>query len=259
VSRGRRLGRDVAVSVAALGAVGAGAFGAADGISSATSSEKPSLVTPSPVVEKATDKHCGEERWSVKTLTDDGAGNVDFVPRDATINELGLVPAPKSVQDDMPRQSQELNVYRVVASIFAFKQEEDSDIHLAIMDPNPPQATMIAEFPAATCDTSALEKQQIDQARDDFVAAFGRPSTKWKKPPGCATITGVFFFDKKHGQVGRAPNAAELHPVLSFKKEDPSLCAGESATTTGTTTNGAATTATTTTTKTATTQTTTGP
>jgi hypothetical protein len=252
VSRGRRLGRDVAVSVAALGAVGGGAFGAADGISSATSSEKPSLVTPSPVVEEATDKHCGVERWSVKTLTDDGAGNIDFVPRDATINDLGLVPAPKSVKDDMPRQPQELNVYRVVASIFAFKQEDDSDIHLAIMDPNPPQATMIAEFPADTCDAKALEKQQIDQARNDFVDAFGRPSKKFKKPTGCATITGVFFFDKKHGQVGLAPNGAELHPVLSFKKQDPSVCAGGSATTTGTTTSGGTTT-------TATTQTTTGP
>jgi hypothetical protein len=29
------------------------------------------------------------------------------------------------------------------------------------------------------------------------------------------TVTGVGFFDYQHGQDGVAPNAIELHPVLS--------------------------------------------
>jgi hypothetical protein len=31
-----------------------------------------------------------------------------------------------------------------------------------------------------------------------------------------ARVTGVAFFDYKHGQTGVAPNAIELHPVLDF-------------------------------------------
>jgi hypothetical protein len=34
---------------------------------------------------------------------------------------------------------------------------------------------------------------------------------------GRASITGVAFFDFKHGQTGVAPNAIELHPVLKFR------------------------------------------
>ena len=30
-----------------------------------------------------------------------------------------------------------------------------------------------------------------------------------------ARVTGVAFFDFKHGQTGVAPNAIELHPVLA--------------------------------------------
>jgi hypothetical protein len=33
---------------------------------------------------------------------------------------------------------------------------------------------------------------------------------------GTATISGVGFFDKTHGQNGGADNGIELHPVLRF-------------------------------------------
>jgi hypothetical protein len=32
-----------------------------------------------------------------------------------------------------------------------------------------------------------------------------------------AVVTGVAFFDFKHGQTGVAPNAIELHPILGFR------------------------------------------
>jgi hypothetical protein len=32
-----------------------------------------------------------------------------------------------------------------------------------------------------------------------------------------AAVVGVAFFDFNHGQTGVAPNAIELHPVLSFR------------------------------------------
>jgi len=36
-----------------------------------------------------------------------------------------------------------------------------------------------------------------------------------------ARVTGVAFFDFKHGQTGVAPNAIELHPVLAFRCLQP--------------------------------------
>jgi hypothetical protein len=44
----------------------------------------------------------------------------------------------------------------------------------------------------------------------------GRIGTKFVQLKGTASITGVGFFDKNHNQFGRAPNAIELHPALSF-------------------------------------------
>lgn len=35
--------------------------------------------------------------------------------------------------------------------------------------------------------------------------------------PTLATLTGVGFFDRDHGQTGRAPNIVELHPVLKLE------------------------------------------
>jgi len=32
-----------------------------------------------------------------------------------------------------------------------------------------------------------------------------------------AVVTGVAFFDFKHGQTGVAPNGIELHPILGFR------------------------------------------
>src|SRR5262249_8568325 len=32
-----------------------------------------------------------------------------------------------------------------------------------------------------------------------------------------ASVTGVAFFDFRHGQTGVAPNGIELHPILSFR------------------------------------------
>jgi hypothetical protein len=36
-------------------------------------------------------------------------------------------------------------------------------------------------------------------------------------------VEGVGFWDDDHGQAGVAPNAIELHPVLSFRGRAPRL------------------------------------
>ncbi len=226
-----RYATTIAAMFAALGGVGSGSYYIADGVSSGTNGPGSTFTTP-PTLESehGSGSKCGKERWAVKTLTDADAGSVDFVPVESTVAALGSVPAPAEVED-LPRQPQERSVYRVRASIVAFKLEDDSDIHLAIADPAGAQPMMIAELPAPSCDVDALDKADIDRARQDFIAAYGQATHQFKKPTGCVTLTGVFFFDRIHGQFGVAPNGAELHPVLSFRNESSQNCSVPTGTT----------------------------
>jgi hypothetical protein len=66
---------------------------------------------------------------------------------------------------------------------------------------------MIAEAPSPSCDphAPALYRREIAAAR-----ARVRLCSR-------ARVTGVAFFDYRHGQTGVAPNAIELHPLLGFR------------------------------------------
>jgi hypothetical protein len=48
------------------------------------------------------------------------------------------------------------------------------------------------------------------------VARF-HPTAFWQRPRIRVHVVGVGFWDYKHGQSGVAPNAIELHPVLSMR------------------------------------------
>lgn len=162
---------------------------------------------------------CGVERWAVKTLTDPGATRVSLTPQASTVATLGSIAPPKDATDRVAPT--ETTVFRLTdVRMTAFKQEADSDIHVALEDDQ--GNTMIAEFPAATCDTTAPAKLRtmMTDARGDFTTACGQPSNRYKKLKGTATITGVGFFDRIHGQRGVAPNGIELHPVLTFGSAD---------------------------------------
>jgi hypothetical protein len=233
MSHGARLGTTLAGILAAVAALGSGSYFAADGISGSPKAGAPSFATPATASIENGPGSCGKERWAVKTLTDADAGSIIFNPVNSTIAEFGSVPAPSNVSD-LPRQPQEEHVYRVEGSIVAFKLEADSDIHLAIADPTGDHPTMIAEFPASSCDANAVDKADIDKARQDFIAAYGQPTGQFQKPTGCAILTGVFFFDRIHGQFGVAPNGAELHPVLSFQNLSSQNCPPTQVSTTAT-------------------------
>jgi hypothetical protein len=106
----------------------------------------------------------------------------------------------------------ERTTYRVRASLLEMKLEDDSDIHLVIADPSKRRATVIAEFPAASCmaGASRIARTKMRRARNALVAACGSPSRSFKRLVGTATISGVGFFDQIHGQTGVAPNGIEL-------------------------------------------------
>jgi len=158
----------------------------------------------------------------VKTLADPGANSINFTPKDRTVPTLRAI-APPNFAPDLGRQPPERVVYRVKARLVAFKIEADSDVHLVVADPSVQNATMIVEFPAESCDVSASEERRVAMAaaREALVSACGRPGeVGFRRLEGTATITGVAFFDRIHGQNGVAPNGIELHPALRFQSSD---------------------------------------
>jgi hypothetical protein len=164
-------------------------------------------------------EHCGTERWAVKTLSDSDAGRVNFSPVPATVTDLRALPAPGALPQASRIAPTELTTFSVTANVVEFKFEADLDIHLVINDPNDAAASMIVEFPnAADCSgaVSSSHRANMETARQALINLFGQPSpSHFTFINGTITITGVGFFDFKHGQTGVAPNAIELHPVLS--------------------------------------------
>lgn len=159
---------------------------------------------------------CGTERWAVKTLSDPEANRVNLTPKATTIAHMRALAAPSTM--DASRLPQEFQAYRIAARLLGFKFEHDGDVHLAVADPST-GGTMIVEFPNGGCThgASAIARHRIAQAKRALLAACGTPgSSSFTTLRGTATITGVLFFDFKHGQRAVAPNAVELHPVTTF-------------------------------------------
>jgi hypothetical protein len=178
---------------------------------------------------------CGSERRDVKQLLDDDAVNVAYGNViDSTVKRIGILKRP--VETGPTRQKKERRVYRVRVILdsippsptspgqkLGYKTEvNDNDIHLAVRDST--GATMVVEFPNHACTAGAQHRAAMESARAALVKACSK-KTPPRDPPqsfvqlhGSATITGVLFFDFPHHQRGKAPNVAELHPVLTFTK-----------------------------------------
>lgn len=164
---------------------------------------------------------CGVERRAVKQLLDADAKNVAFGNViNSTVTRLGKLMRPAQTG---PRQKKERRVYRARVILdsmpgkkLGFKLEEnDNDIHLAVRDAS--GATIVTEFIDRRCTAGAKRRTAMESARAALIAACGQPPKgRFRELRGSATITGVLFFDFPHHQRGKAPNTAELHPVLSF-------------------------------------------
>jgi len=188
----------------------------------ATVSPAATPVSPAATAPPAVGVHCGTERWPVKTLSDPDAGNVSFAPVQTTVAQMRSLPTPGALPESSRIAPTELTVFSVIALVKEFKLEDDQDIHLVIADPSDANQTMIVEFPDASRCSGAVNSAHAAEmmaARQAMIGAFGQPSSShFKSISGTATITGVAFFDFKHGQTGVAPNAIELHPVVSFSQ-----------------------------------------
>jgi Protein of unknown function (DUF3761) len=142
---------------------------------------------------------CGTERWTVKTLQH----RPQLLPtRSVTLRYLVTRPAPSYLPSS--RLPFERHIFAVIAAVVLIRQEAVSDFHLVLSASG---RTMIAESPAANCDPGAApfyRREMTDARARVRVCARAR-------------ITGVAFFDFKHGQTDVAPNAIELHPILAFR------------------------------------------
>ncbi len=160
---------------------------------------------------------CGVERWSIKTGTDPDARLVDLrtvVP--TNIIHLRALPAPAQPPLNSRVRPVETTVWGLDATLVRYKQEDDSDYHLVLSDAG--GRTMIAEIPAPECvGASSPFLPAIRAVRAAFTAAFHPTTASFQRVTVKVHVTGVGFFDFKHGQSGVAPNAIELHPVLSIQ------------------------------------------
>ncbi len=185
---------------------------------------RPALKAPQPIPPGiACGTSCGVERWSVKTLSDPGAGEVDFTPHLTTVGWLVSQEAPPSLPGNARIAPIETETFVVRARLVEFKEENDRDFHLILADLNDPALTMIVEIPSSACSGACASPQaaEFEAARAAFVAREGTPAPRFERVPGnqIVVVTGVGFFDFLHGQTGAAANGIELHPVLSIRFE----------------------------------------
>jgi len=169
-----------------------------------------------------------KERWGVKTGADPEAGDVRVnSPVQTTVDELTRLERPEGMPKRGPRANDrfppvETTVYTVDAEIMRYKIEtDDQDYHVVIRDYNGnPRRTMVVELadPTVVSRRSPF-RDSMAAVRAKFNERF-KVTTKWKKNRARALITGVGFFDFRHGQIGLAPNGIELHPVLDVKFYD---------------------------------------
>ena len=163
---------------------------------------------------------CGSERWAVKTLSDPDAARVDLTPVAGSVAALRALPTPADKPQAGRVAPTELTVFRVTADLVEAKLEDDRDFHVVIAEPGDPAQTMIVEFADTDCSgaVGSQEAALMRSARDAFLARYPKPKeSDFRDLSGRVVITGVGFFDFAHGQRGLAPNAIELHPVLSIE------------------------------------------
>jgi hypothetical protein len=107
-------------------------------------------VTPA-TVPAACGRHCGVERWSVKTLSDRDRGRVNFRPRPTTVAALAALERPVFLPEGGRAKPVERTTFVLRAYLAGWQPENDGDIHLILADPDQQTVTMIAEIPDPEC------------------------------------------------------------------------------------------------------------
>lgn len=159
---------------------------------------------------------CGTDRWDVKMVTDVEKQDLRTRSKTTTIEFInGLERPDLTINGKTPRQPEEVQVYTIKHCVISTaKLEADNDIHL-VLETGDGSHTMVAEIPDPECpewENSAFKKE-LAATRGEFLKY---QQTYWNYT---FTVKGIIFFDKMHEGTGHGPNHAELHPILSLKKE----------------------------------------
>ena len=183
----------------------------------------PGLLAGSESDPEALADGCGVERWDVKTLSDPAAKGLHRQkPRTATVEELASLRAPPWSRT-APRSEDEGRVYSVDGCVVAYALSGDSDLHV-VLRADSGATTIIVEFPdPASCAPWSHAPGLMQQARDAFLELVpAQPTRTFKclQPPIPVSVIGPLFMDKVHGQVGVAPNGAEIHPVIRVQRRN---------------------------------------
>jgi hypothetical protein len=173
------------------------------------------------------------ERWDVKTAADtDAQALTGQSPTSTTITELRALAVPAFLPPDGRSDGAEKTVWELTATLQTFRSESDGDYHLVISTDDQNE-TMIAEIPNPGDITApSFFAEQIASARAAFDNHFqiteninvptapAAPGfagqAKFQEVAVSVTITGLGYFDFNHHQLGVAPNAIELHPVINI-------------------------------------------
>jgi hypothetical protein len=192
----------------------------------------------------------GTERWGVKDGTDAAAQQIDFSTiTPMTVAQLLQIQQPHVPNDNTTRVvPEETHLYRVTARLVKWKKEcckatDDSDYHLVVTDDTEQFSdenngipvtghSLVAEMPDPNCLSGRSGHfgtiSAFFQAGNPLNVASARQALeaqtqnavfngKWNDMGGVPVeIVGVGFFDRAHGQTGRAPNNIEIHPVLAI-------------------------------------------
>jgi hypothetical protein len=184
----------------------------------------------------------GTERWQVKVGTDSGVDAVRLQPVvQTTLQDAIRLPQPHLPSDNDTRLPEETHVYQLSGHLVEYKQEAgskgDSDYHLVITDDtlqftndaqhHRPGHSLIAEIPDPNCIAGRHGDPDVASRFADAIAcARAKLDAKFPDAPNDGsffdtgdtpvTITGIGFFDRPHGQTGRAANNLEIHPILDI-------------------------------------------
>lgn len=180
----------------------------------------------------------GAERWLVKVATDDNAASIDSSNFAVTIVvDLNKVKKPRGAANaGNSRLPEETSVVQVSGFLRFIKLESnDNDFHLVITDTadadytpggrgsKPTGTSFVADAPDPTCiagrhgdgpDTS-LFQSRLEAVRETISCNLGNRFDQDVSEP--VVVTGVRFFDFSHGQLGRARNIIEIHPILAIE------------------------------------------
>jgi len=159
-------------------------------------------------------------RYQIRTGVDEAARRVSRTAVDTTIEELVQLIPPKDLRALRAANNRagpvEFTTYRLEARIVKCKLEHPSE-DFALVLQSPSGATMRALVPdPASVDSSSLWLSDIAAVRKQIEDKLA-PQRTYKESDLKVRITGVGFFNYPHNQVGLAPNAIELHPVLSVE------------------------------------------